>query len=284
MSAPAGRFRVPRSRRIPPLRKGVYILPNLFTSAGLISGFYSIVATSRGNFWLAAVAILGAQLCDVLDGRIARLTRASSSFGTQYDSLSDLVAFGVAPSILVWHWALQPWGRWGWVAATLYVVCSALRLARFNVQVGTVERRHFIGLPTPAAAAVIAATVLVYFRFGGQGAAHKIVLMPLLITTLAALMVSEVRYFSFKEFQLHHRHPFPILLAVLAVVLFAVAEPEPVLFLVAFSYAASGPIGAIMRFLGRRRVRRRMQQSAPQGASGRDAGAVVRLDKPRIGG
>src|SRR5439155_646013 len=141
-----------RRRRIPPLRRGVYLLPNLFTSAGLISGFYSVIATLGHRYELAAIMILVAQACDVLDGRIARLTRSSSSFGEQYDSLADLVAFGVAPGILVYQWALVPWGRWGWLAATLYVTCGALRLARFNVQVGSVERRHFGGPRVPAAA------------------------------------------------------------------------------------------------------------------------------------
>ncbi len=154
MSDSAGIRIIPgrRRRRIPPLRRGVYLLPNLFTSAGLISGFYSVIATLGHRYELAAIMILVAQACDVLDGRIARLTRSSSSFGEQYDSLADLVAFGVAPGILVYQWALVPWGRWGWLAATLYVTCGALRLARFNVQVGSVEKRHFVGLPIPAAA------------------------------------------------------------------------------------------------------------------------------------
>src|SRR6185369_9992242 len=125
-------------RRIPPLRRGVYIVPNLFTSAGLFAGFYSIISTLGGEYRLAAVMILVAQLCDVLDGRVARLTRSTSSFGIQYDSLADLVAFGVAPGILVYEWALHDWGKWGWLAASLYVTCGALRLARFNVQIASV--------------------------------------------------------------------------------------------------------------------------------------------------
>src|SRR5262249_60861897 len=119
----------PRRRRIPPLRKGVYVLPNLFTTGGLVAGFYSIICTHNGRYLTAAYMILLAQLCDMLDGRIARLTRATSSFGVQYDSLADLVAFGVAPGFLVYTWALTPWGRWGWLAATRYCVCAALPLA-----------------------------------------------------------------------------------------------------------------------------------------------------------
>jgi CDP-diacylglycerol--serine O-phosphatidyltransferase len=263
--APVVAFPHRRPRRIPPLRKGVYLLPNLFTSAGLFAGFYSTICTLRGDFHLAAIMVLVAQFCDVLDGRIARLTRTSSSFGVQYDSLADLIAFGVAPGILVWSWALEPWGRWGWLTATVYVTCGALRLARFNVQVGSVERKHFIGLPTPAAADVVASTVLIYFYFGGQGAANKMLVMPLLILGLAALMVSEVRYFSFKEFQLHHRHPFSVLLVALLVVVLTIAEPELMLFVVATTYALSGPLGATLRLVNRRRHARRQPPPASPG-------------------
>ena len=150
-------------------RKGIYILPNLFTTGGLFAGFYAIILTLQRQYELAAMMILVATLCDVLDGRIARLTRSTSSFGIQYDSLSDLVAFGVAPGILIYQWALQPWGRWGWLAATLYVTCGALRLARFNVQIASVEKRHFVGLPIPAAADLVAATVLLYYWIGREG-------------------------------------------------------------------------------------------------------------------
>jgi CDP-diacylglycerol--serine O-phosphatidyltransferase len=282
MKAPVVRFPRRRPGGIPPLRKGVYILPNLFTSAGLFAGFYSIICTLQGDLHLAAIMILVAQFCDVMDGRIARLTRTASSFGVQYDSLADLVAFGVAPGILVWRWALQPWGRWGWLAATLYVTCGALRLARFNVQVGSVERRHFVGLPIPAAANVVAATVLLHFYFGGQGAPHKILLMPLLIVGLAALMVSEIRFFSFKEFQLHHRHPFPVLLGVLCLVMFTIAEPELMLFVGATTYALSGPLGAAVRLISRRRFGRQ-PPVVPFDARGPDGTGVrsIRLDKPR---
>src|SRR5262249_12532899 len=213
-----------RSRRIPPLRKGVYILPNLFTSAGLFAGFYSIISTLDENYWLAAAMILVAQLCDMLDGRIARLTRSTSSFGIQYDSLADLVAFGVAPGILVYQWALRPWGRWGWLAASLYVTCGALRLARFNVQIASVDKRHFLGLPIPAAADVIAATVLMYFYTGGQGETTKRILMLLVVFGVAALMVSEIRYYSFKEIRFHHRHPFPVLLGLILVIYLTVGQ------------------------------------------------------------
>jgi CDP-diacylglycerol--serine O-phosphatidyltransferase len=260
-------------RRIPELRKGVYILPNLFTSAGLFAGFYSVIATLNHDYRMAAVMILVAMLCDTLDGRIARLTRSASSFGVQYDSLADVIAFGVAPGILVYTWALRPWGRWGWLAATLYVTCGALRLARFNVQVGSVERRHFVGLPIPAAAAVIASTVLFYYYRNGQGDPNKHILMLLLIYAVAGLMVSEFRYFSFKEFRLHRRHPFPVLLALIVLIMLTIGAPEVMLFVGITSYALSAPATALWRLVrGRRR--------APAEAVGEPPLRPVVLDKP----
>lgn len=263
-------------RRIPPLRKGVYLLPNLITTAGLFSGFYAIICTLNHDYRLAAIMILVAQLCDVLDGRIARLTRSSSSFGVQYDSLADLIAFGVAPGILVYTWALRPWGRWGWLAATLYVTAGALRLARFNVQVGTVERRHFLGLPIPAGANMIAATVLLYYYLGGQGAAHKQVLMLAVIYGVAALMVSEFRYFSFKEFHLHRRHPFPVLLGLILLIMLTIGAPEPMLFLGITAYVFSAPTTFLWRVLTGRKP---PQSQAPQAPSEPDVTSIV-LDKP----
>jgi CDP-diacylglycerol---serine O-phosphatidyltransferase len=269
-------------RRIPPLRKGVYIVPNLFTTAGLFAGFYSIIATLNHDYRLAAIMILVSQLCDVLDGRIARLMRSASSFGAQYDSLADMIAFGVAPGILVYTWALRPWGRWGWLAATLYVTCGALRLARFNVQYGSVERRHFVGLPIPAAAAVIASTVLLYYYLGGEGDPNKHVLMLLLIYAVAALMVSEFRYFSFKEIKLHQRHPFPILLALILLIMLTIGAPELMLFLGITGYALSAPATAVWRLVrGRRAVVAR--SAAPAAADEASLRPVV-LDKPGIGG
>ena len=216
---------------------------------GLLAGFYSIIATLNGKFWMAAAMILVAQFCDVLDGRIARFARASSSFGVQYDSLADLVSFGVAPAVLVYAWAFGEMGRWGWLAAALYLTCSALRLARFNVQAASIERRHFLGLPVPAAAAVIATTVLLHFDLGGQGAAHRPVLMLLIVYVLAGLMVSEIRYSSFKEIHLHRRHPFSVLIGFIVLVLVTIGAPWPMLWIGAITYAASGPAAAVLHRL-----------------------------------
>ena len=159
MKARSERLRPVPERRV---RRGFYILPNLLTTGGLLAGVYSLVACLRGDFFLAAVAIMAANIFDVLDGRVARVTKTTSEFGSQYDSLADLVAFGVAPAILLYRFALEAWGSLGWLAAALYVICGALRLARFNVQRDDVAKRHFVGLPIPAAAEVIASTVLLY--------------------------------------------------------------------------------------------------------------------------
>lgn len=265
----------PRRRRIPELRHGVYLLPNLVTTAGLFAGFYSIILTVNHEYFLAAVMILVAQLCDGLDGRIARLTHSASPFGIQYDSLADVIAFGVAPGILVYTWALTPWGRWGWLAATLYVACGALRLARFNVQVGTVERRHFVGLPIPAAAAQIAAIVLLYYWLGGEGAAHKRLLMLLVVFAVAGLMVSEFRYFSFKELKIHRRHPFWVLLGLIGLAILGIGAPEPVLFLVVTGYVLSAPLVAAWRL-----ARGRPGPAEIVETEGARRGAVPWLDKP----
>jgi len=252
----------------PPLRKGVYILPNLFTTGGLFAGFYSVIASLHGDFQIAALAILLAQVFDILDGRVARLTRTTSRFGIEYDSLSDLVAFGVAPGILVYCWALEPWHTWGWLAASLYVTCGALRLARFNVQYDNVEKRHFVGLPIPAAADVVASTVLLYYYFGGEGATHKHLIVLLVIYALGGLMVSNIKYFSFKEVNIHKRQPFWLLVAGIFLLKLLIAEPQLFVFTGATLFAASGPARAVLvraRWLLRGRFGRRLRvvESAP---------------------
>jgi CDP-diacylglycerol--serine O-phosphatidyltransferase len=250
---------VPGGRFVPPLRKGVYVLPSLITTAGLFAGFYSIIATFRGDYLIAAVSIMAANVFDALDGRIARVTKTTSHFGIQYDSLCDLVAFGVAPAILVYRWALQPWGTWGWLAASLYVTCGALRLARFNVQHDNVERRHFIGLPIPAAAEMIATTVLLYYFFGSEGVSHKQLILLLVVYVLAALMVSNIRYFSFKEIHIHRRQPFWVLVAIIVLLKLFIAEPQLFLFTGFLLYVASGPVRWVViraRWLLQRRARR----------------------------
>jgi CDP-diacylglycerol--serine O-phosphatidyltransferase len=230
------------------MRRGVYILPNLFTSGGLFCGFFSVVATIKGDYLVAAIAILVALVFDALDGRIARLTKTSSQFGVEYDSLSDVIAFGVAPGVLAYKWALEPWGVWGWLAASLYVICGALRLARFNVQIETADKKNFVGLPIPAAAAVVATTILMYFFLGGEGATNKHMTLLLLIYILAGLMVSNVPYYSFKELRLSNRQPFWTLLVGIIVLQLTIAEPQIMLFSAFSLYAISGPLRTVFRF------------------------------------
>ncbi|MDT8441230.1 MAG: CDP-diacylglycerol--serine O-phosphatidyltransferase [Desulfuromonadales bacterium] len=227
------------------LKRGVYILPNLFTTGGLFAGFYGIVATMNGQYTLAAWFILVSAIFDALDGKVARLTGTTSRFGVEYDSLADLVAFGVAPGLLMYAWALKPFGKLGWLAAFLYVVCGALRLARFNVQVDTVESKRFVGLPIPAAAGMVASCVLIFYHLGGTGTIRKLSVL-LLIYVLAYLMVSNIRYYAFKDPELVRRQPFGILVLSIIFIIVIVAQPEIMLFACASLYVASGPIGTLL--------------------------------------
>jgi len=226
--------------------KGIYILPNLLTSISLFAGFYSIVATIDRKFIYAAVAIFISCVFDMLDGRVARMTKSSSRFGVEYDSLSDLVAFGVAPGLLAYIWALKSYGRFGWLAAFLFVACGALRLARFNVQVDTVQKRHFLGLPIPAAAATIAGSVL-FYSWLGYLSGFKTVLMPILIYILAFLMVSEVRYYSFKEMGFFKGKPFRSTVTAIMILVIVFIEPQLTLFAGTFAYVLSGPVYTLAR-------------------------------------
>ena len=237
------------------LHRAIYLLPNALTTCGLFSGFYAIIATIDGQYQIAALCILIAHVFDGLDGRIARLTNTTSRFGIEYDSLSDVVAFGVAPGVLVYKWALEPWGPWGWLAASLYVVCGALRLARFNVQAETGSKPRFVGLPIPAAADTIASTVLLYYFFGGEGATHKHLILLVLIYALAALMISNVSYNSFKGIRFDPRQPFWILVALVVGMNYVIAEPQIVLFTAFLLYALSGPVTWVLGHRKRRRAR-----------------------------
>jgi len=226
------------------VRRGVHLLPNLLTSGSLFGGFYAIVAAFKGDYLIAAVAIFIAIFFDGVDGKVARLTKTTSRFGVEYDSLSDLVAFGVAPAVLVFTWALQPYGRFGWLAAFLYVACGALRLARFNVQLDTVEPRSFRGLPIPMAAAVIAATVLLLHHLGETGETKHLVLL-LMIYFLAFLMVSNIHYPSFKNLELLKRKPFNALVAMTLTIVVVVAEPAIMLFIISSVYLLLGPVNVV---------------------------------------
>ncbi|MBW1678443.1 MAG: CDP-diacylglycerol--serine O-phosphatidyltransferase [Deltaproteobacteria bacterium] len=208
------------------LQRGIYVLPNLLTSANLFCGFYAIVATTQGQYLKGAIAIMIAAIFDGLDGKIARVTRTVSRFGLEYDSLSDAISFGVAPGILVYLWALQPFGRLGWLAALLFVACGTLRLARFNTQVHVVRSDYFNGLPIPAAAFMIATTVLLLYRFGGTGTTKHVTIL-IMIYVLSFLMVSTMK--------------FNMLVIVVLLFIVIAAEPSIACFLMILCYVLSGP-------------------------------------------
>ncbi len=219
--------------------KGVYLLPNLATSLNLFCGFFSVVSALEGHFLRAAVAIIIAGVFDNLDGRIARATRSTSRFGVEYDSLADLVSFGMAPALLAYLWALRPFGRLGWLAAFLFVACGALRLARFNTQAGTTDGSKFTGLPIPGAAGMVATLVLFYDRVGFPATMYPLVVLVLLYA-LSYLMVSSIPYHSFKKKEEHRS--FNSLVLTLLVLIFIAAEPAVALFMVGVTYMLSGPV------------------------------------------
>ena len=242
---------IPRRRR-----RGIYLLPNLFTTGTLFGGFYAIIAAMRGNFSIAAIAIFAAMVADSLDGFIARKTHTASDFGKEYDSLCDMVAFGLAASLVMYSWSLHylseyKWlgGKLGWVAAFMYAACAALRLARFNVLATRGEAKgNFFGLPSPAAAAVTVGFVWAADDMGWSG---ELLVIPAALITVgaAALMVTNFRFFSLKGIKLTERVPFRyIVFVVLILVLFSI-NPPLIFFLVFFAYALTGPIGAVRRRL-----------------------------------
>jgi CDP-diacylglycerol--serine O-phosphatidyltransferase len=231
-----------KKRRAPTkMRRGIYILPNLLTTGNLLCGFWSIISVFQERFYLAAVAILLAAVFDVFDGKVAKLSGATSKFGMQYDSLADLVSFGIAPALLAFSWALRPYGKFGWLAAFLFVACGAIRLARYNVLASTGETKYFKGLPIPVAAAMIAFTILLYFQLIETDWVKDIVIL-VMIYILAFLMVSNIRYFSFKELNLAKRKPFSILIFVVLSLTVIVMEPVVVLSAFILLYVFSGPV------------------------------------------
>lgn len=239
--------------------KGIFLLPNLFTTGALFAGFYAIIAAMKGNFEIAAIAVFVAMLLDGLDGRVARLTNTQSAFGAEYDSLADMASFGLAPSLVVYQWSLvhlveqgAMWGKLGWLAAFIYTASAALRLARFNTQIGIADKRYFQGLASPAAAAVIVGAVWLCETYGIQG--QDVMIPALILTTIAGLlMVSRFSYYSFKDFDLKKRVPFiAVLIILLAFVLISIEAPT-VLFNLFFLYMIHGPILALFRWLKKRR-------------------------------
>ncbi|MBI5447301.1 MAG: CDP-diacylglycerol--serine O-phosphatidyltransferase [Gammaproteobacteria bacterium] len=241
----------------PPARpRGIYLLPNLFTTISLFSGFYAIIAAMKGEFELACITIFIASISDSLDGRVARMTHTQTAFGAQYDSLSDMVSFGVAPALLAYCWSLYQLGKLGWLAAFIFTAAVTLRLARFNTQLGQEDKRYFQGLPCPAGAGVVTSAIWIANDYLLTGMEMLIALM-LLVLFISAMMVSNVRYRSFKDFDLKNKVPFVAILAVVLILVGLVYAPPQMLFLTLFAYAISGPIMTLW-VLRQKRLQRRL--------------------------
>lgn len=234
------------------LRRGIYILPNIFTSLNIFFGFYAVIASINGKFMAAALAIIIAAVFDLLDGKIARATHTTSKFGVEYDSLADLVSFGLAPGLMMYLWALKPLGRIGWLAAFLFMVCGALRLARFNSQIGKISSDHFVGLPIPAAAGMSATTMLLWHKLGFPVEPNRLLILVMLYA-IAFLMVSNIHYNSFKTASLYRKMNFNVLVAAVLVLIFIAAQPSIALFSLSLTYVLSGPVSSVMRY--RRRLK-----------------------------
>ena len=246
-------------------RKGIYLLPNLLTTGAMFCGFYAIVAGMNAKFEVAAVAVFIAMILDGLDGRVARMTNTQSEFGAEYDSLSDLISFGLAPALVMYQWSLvhmqsmgAAWGKAGWMAAFIYVACAALRLARFNTQIGTVDKRYFVGLPSPASAGIMVGMVWVINDLGIQGSAAQV---PAFLMTMFAglLMVSNVSFYSFKDLDFKNKVPFLAILVIVLVFALTTIDPPKVLFAVFMAYSLSGPIIWVTRKY--RKLRRKQKDT-----------------------
>ena len=246
------------------LRKGIFLLPNLFTTGALFAGFYAMIAAMKGHYDTAAMAIFLAMLLDGLDGRVARLTNTQSAFGAEYDSLSDMVSFGVAPALILYQWSLIHLaetsfllGKIGWLAVFIYTTCTALRLARFNTQIGVADKRYFQGLACPAGAAVSMGAVWLCETYDISGSD---IIYPTLVLTLVVgtLMVSRFSYYSFKDLDMRKKVPFVAVLVVMLLFVFLSIEPPTVLFSAAFLYMLSGPIISLFRW---NRKRQRLSET-----------------------
>ena len=233
-------------------RRGIYLLPNLFTTAALFSGYYAVIAGINGKFEAAAIAIFVAMILDGLDGRVARLTNTQSKFGAEYDSLADMVSFGVAPALVMFSWALSDLGKFGWTCSFIYIACAALRLARFNTQIDTADKNYFSGLASPAAAAVVAGTLWVCHDIGyvGNDVPFELAVAAGLMTGLAGLlMILNVPYHSFKGLDLRGRVPFVVMILVVLVFGLVMLDPAKILLAGFVLYALSGPATKVWTML-----------------------------------
>lgn len=229
------------------MKRGIYILPNFLTICSLFLGFYAIISAIKGDFEYSAWAIMGATVFDALDGWVARLTHTNTKFGIEFDSLSDLIAFGMAPAILIYMWSLKSFGRIGWLGAFLFVVCGALRLARYNVQMGSSEAKYFTGLPIPGAAIVIASLVVFYHELWGN-LADKNIFILFFTYMLAFLMVSTIKYHGIKEVDLRRRKPFGLLVTIVLALVIIVIHPPVMLFIFSVVYVLWGLIEGLITY------------------------------------
>ncbi|MBT8118089.1 MAG: CDP-diacylglycerol--serine O-phosphatidyltransferase [Gammaproteobacteria bacterium] len=241
-------------------RRGIYLLPNLITTAALFAGFYGIVAATQGKFEQASVAIFIAMILDALDGRVARMTNTQSEFGAEYDSLADMGSFGLAPALVMYEWSLSslvnvsyPLGKLGWLAAFLFVASAALRLARFNTKASNTDKRYFQGLPSPAAAGVVVGFVWACFDNGIEGESVALIALPVIVFA-GLMMVSNVSYYSFKDIDFHNKVPFVAMLVVVMVFVFSAIDPPISLFGCFMAYALSGPVISILRRFKKRNI------------------------------
>ncbi len=236
--------------------RGVYLLPNILTLGALFAGFYAVIAGMSGDFNEAGWAILIAGVLDGLDGRIARLTRSQSAFGAEFDSLSDMVSFGMAPALIMFSWAFEPLGRVGWAASFFYMACAALRLARFNVQLGTVDKRFFLGLQSPVAAGLITFIPWVGYKYQIEVTAAVAYPAAAIMVLVGLLMISNYRYFSFKVLNVKGTVPYMVLLLTLALLVVVAQNPQELLLAMCVIYAASGPAAWFYRIRGKLAGRR----------------------------
>ena len=247
-----------------PSKRGIYLLPSVLTTFGMFAGFYSIISSINGEFTIAAISIMIAMMWDTLDGRVARLTNTQSAFGAEYDSLADLVSFGLAPALLVYEWSLYELGRFGWLAAFVYLACAALRLARFNTQVGTADKRFFQGLPSPAAAGVIASMIWLkiwtFASFDSEVISLGYYLGAGITILCGILMVSNVRYYSFKELD-SKKASFRFLLLIVLSLIILMYKPNIILFTGFFLYLLSGPFITITG-LNKRRIEKKQSKGS----------------------
>ena len=259
---PVGRVRRLRQR----MGMHIYVLPNLITTLNMFFGFFALIYAIRGEYVWSAYAIVGAAVFDLLDGRVARMTHSTSKFGAEYDSLCDLVSFGVAPGVLLYLWALQPFGRLGWLVSFLFTACGALRLARFNVQANIVEKAYFQGLPIPMAAGIVASSVLAWNDLGWDP--QQSVLLLSMTIILAFVMVSTFRYRSFKDLDLRERLPFWYLVLGVGAFIVIAIRPEVMLFVLFMTYALFGAVFGVLGW--GRKPRRRAAMEAALHAEGDD--------------